>query len=464
LGHQRFTPPFTEDAGVCADCIDHKRNGALDTLVVTFRNDADLKRLHTLVLDHTVLTFLTDSFDHIKGNPTINAKMFVDTVKVRNQVEFWSTPDHRHHGHLELVSEIQMSTKDYAGIYTRHLHLEPIAPACKKGIVYSDLWIDKSTLDVISTSTFGGFGTVHADVYVERAAHLAPGYASLGFRGNCYEQMAGTLKMKDLYMDKGAELFYSVGNQPGLYDELADCIEVDNLFIAGSVDIYVEKRCEQVYVPGCYPIILYKTVEDFHLNNLNLATKTIDGYPLALSFDTPGIVYLCVGDSHTPRVQREVVLPTPPAGVFMFPPAGVHYVPWGSSFTFTLTFSGGTVYEVSTSRNYDGTALEVLTGVPNANGEYVYTLPFVKTQPIYVYIGPRIVDIPNVTGDQAAVWSSGNTLYIKVSAEDIASIYAITGQLVKRVDVPEGGTTLPLSRGSYIVTLKDGSVHKVIIR
>ncbi|MFC2376140.1 MAG: hypothetical protein ACFNPV_10855 [Corynebacterium matruchotii] len=35
---------------------------------------------------------------------------------------------------------------------------------------------------------------------------------------------------------------------------------------------------------------------------------------------------------------------------------------------------------------------------------------------------------------------------------------------MKRVDLPEGDTSIPMSRGAYVVTLKDGSVHKVIVK
>ncbi|MDR2232506.1 MAG: hypothetical protein LBE56_05205, partial [Tannerella sp.] len=108
---------------------------------------------------------------------------------------------------------------------------------------------------------------------------------------------------------------------------------------------------------------------------------------------------------------------------------------------------------------------EELTGKQNANGEYEYVIRQVKTQPVYIYIGPETLGpVANEGISQKAVWSYGNTLYIRVAQEDIASIYSITGMLVKRIDVPEGGITEPMTKGAYIVTLKDGSVHKVIIK
>jgi len=359
-----------------------------------------------------------------------------------------------------------MSSKDYSGIFTRHLHMEPIGPDCKNS-KSSELWIPYPTLEVITSSTFGGFGTLHADVHVETHAAIAPGYASLGVRGNCYEQMSGILRMNELRMDGGAELHFSIGNAKGFDGWETDAIDVDNLVAYGSINVFVEKRCNQQYVPGCYPIIFYNTVGKDHLNNLKLATLKIDNYPLALDFSTPGIVYLCVGEPVIPLIQREVVVPTPPPGVTIKPAPGVHWVPWGRSFTFTLNFGGITPYMVTLQRPIDprtGTDTEILVGVLNANGEYEYTIPIVKTQPIYIHIGPERIATSNEAVERNGVWSFGNTLYINVNKEDIASIYSVTGTLVQRIEVPAGGASVPMQRGAFIVTLKDGSVHKVIIR
>jgi len=469
LGHQRFTPPKAEDA--CPTCFTHTKgtgkisnHTALDTINVTFRNGASLSRLHTLVADHTVLTLLSDIYDGTYPNlpPVYDAMIFTDTFKIRNQVELWTQTDKKRDGHFELVSEPQMWSKNTTGIYARHLHMEPIAPDCSKN-KYSELWIPTTTLDVVSTSTFGGYGTVHSNVFVEIAGRIAPGYASLGAKGNCYEQIAGTLKMQDLRMDKDAELHYSIGTDPGFNGELADCIEVDHLIMRGDINIYVEKRCGQDYKPGCYPIIRYNSVEDAALNNLKLGTTRIDGYNLALDFSQKGVVQLCIAEPGNILVQRQVVLPEPPDGVRISPNPGVHWVPWGNNFNFTLDFFGRDALAVYTDRYDDLTrTFELLTGKLNSNGEYEYTLINVKTQPIRIYIG--VMPTGNELLEKTAVWSSGNTLYIKVSHNDIASIYSITGNLVNRIDVPDGGITQTLSRGAYIVTLKDGSVHKIIIR
>jgi hypothetical protein len=469
LGYSRYTPPFSEVN--CVQCYTHQKGGskakhtAVDTVYVRFQDKAQLPRLHTLVLDHTVLAFDTDSLDHVTGGLDINATMFVDTVKIRNQVEMWSNPNHNVDTHFELASEPQMHSKDFPGIFARHLHMEPIAPTCQNDNS-SDLWLTSSVLDVISSSTFGGFGRVHADVYVEPEGRLAPGYTSLGREGNCYEQQAGTLKMADLYLDNNAELAYSVGNQVG-YDGLyADCIEVNKLELYGTVNVYVEERCGEKYTPGCYPLILYNAADASSLNNLHLKTISLGGMSLKLDFSVPGVVSLCIGAAARPYYEREIHVPVPPAGVIVNPPAGVHYVEIFDDFTFTLKFLNREVSKVQTSRiNPNTGGQEELTGTVNANGEYEYTIHEVKTQPVYIYIGPETLGpVANDGIAKTAVWAHGNTLYIRVDRADIASIYSIAGTLVKRIEVPEGGITQPLVKGAYIVTLKDGSVHKVMIK
>jgi len=473
LGYSRFTPPFSEIGTNCAQCYTHQKGTgsktkrtAVDTVFVVFKNGAQLPRLHTLVADHSVLAFGTDSLiDHVKGGEYINATIFTDTFKIRNQVELWSNRNQEYDTHFELASEPQMYSKNFPGIFTRHLHMEPVAPTCKDDNS-SDLWLSSDVLDVIASSTFGGFGRVHADVYVEPAGNLAPGYTSLRKQGNCYEQQAGTLKMENVYLDHDANLFFSIGNVPGYDDLLADMIEVDNLTLYGPANIFIEERCGEKYEPGCYPLIMYNSVEPTNLNNLHLRTTTLSGTPLRLDFSVPGIVSLCVGEVARPYYEREIIIPQPPAGVLINPPPGKHYIEIFEDFTFKLTFLNKEVFEVHTNRLVKATGeQEELVGRMNANGEYEYTIHEVKTQPVYIYIGPDVRGpVANDGISTPAVWSYGSTLYIRVASEDVASIYSIAGMLVKRIDVPEGGITQPLAKGAYIVTLKDGSVHKVIIR
>ena len=475
LGYSRKAAPFYEyaydDGGtqkICRECVSHYKGKVyapgetpLDTMFVKFGPNTEWERQNVMVVDHTVISFLTDSFDHVKGGDVLHARYFVDTTKIRNQVEFWTDAKHERDGHLELISEEQMGSKDYAGLYTRHLHLEPIG-AC--GRPTSELWLPGLALDVITTSTFGGFGIQYTDVHVENGANLNPGFTSLRLRGQCYEQACGTLTMKDLRLDGGSELHFSVGTTKGLNGEYSDAIDVDRLTTYGPVNVNIEIRpCEKMQ-KRCYPIMYYKSVTPNSLNNLKLNPRKvmIDGeeYPLSLNVSTDGIVYVCVGDAVTSGLTHTVTMPET-AGVKTTPSKGIWSRPTRSSFSFTATYSGNKPLVVRTNRLVNGQQ-EVLNGVKNANGEYEYIVPSVQ-QEVTLTFGPDVVANELLTAG-TAVWSHGEKIYIRVERADIASIYSVAGQLVKRVDLPEGDTSIPMSRGAYVITLKDGSVHKVIVK
>ena len=354
-----------------------------------------------------------------------------------------------------------MGSKDYAGIYTKHLHMEPVG-AC--GTPYSELWTsDDLALDVITTSIFGGFGFIHSDVHVENGGHLNAGFTSLRLKGMCYEHMCGTQRMKDLRLDVGAQLHFSVGTSKGLNGEYSDAIEVDRLTTYGSVDVNIEIRpCEKIE-KRCYPIIYYKSVTPNSLNQLKLNPRKvkIDGeeYPLHLNLGTDGVVYVCVGDAQPVDINRTVTLPSV-SGVKTDPGAGIWDVKSRGNFKFKATYSGSKPLAVRTNRTVNGVP-EMLTGTKNANGEYEYVVPNVQ-QDITLSIGPDYVSNQLLAG--TAVWSHGEMIYIRVDRADIASIYSVAGQLVRKVDLPEGDTSIPMSRGAYVITLKDGSVHKVIVK
>lgn len=497
LGYQRFTPPTAEGVEY-PGCFVHPEDPygvgikKLDTVFVTFRNDAEIDRLHTLIAEHAVVSFLTDSFDHVKGNPTLNAKFYTDIFKVRNHVQLYNDVARTKDGNFELVSEAQMGMKDYAGIYSRHLHMEPIAPSCSK-FGYSQLWLQDYTLDVIKSSTFGGFGYLHADVHVENDANLFPGFASLGKDGDYYEQKPGILKMKNLRLDKGANIKVSVGEQDSCksftemadcgqaFDSVelgryADCLDVDSLTIYGSVKIDVVIRSaidlaenESRY----YPIMRYKSTNISDLGNLNLEKyqftqkdhNSIENTCyLSLDFDTVcNMAYLCVSRFTAHDVLYEIIMPSV-AGVITNPVADKYHIKSGHDFKFTAKYSTDYPLKVLTGRIINGVPEEII-GTKNVNGEYEYVIPQVRCN-INLVIGP---DPASSTANDnveegKVVWSHGNMVYMKVEKEDVASIYSVAGQLMKRVDLPEGTTSTDLNHGIYIVILKNGSVHKVIVR
>ena len=472
FGHKRYTPPFTElmydecgDTIQCAPCHYYIRGSKdplhmMDTITIKFGDGAYLERLNTVVFDHTVLTCLTDSFDHVMGGVQ-NAQIFTDTFKIRNQVDLFADKYHERDAHLELISEQQMHSKDYAGIYTKHLHMEPIG-ACERP--YSELWTsDDRALDVITTSIFGGFGFIHADVHVENLAHLNAGFTSLRLKGMCYEHLCGTQRMEDLRLDGGAQLHFSVGTTKGLNNEYCDAIDVDLLTAYGPVDVNIEVRpCEKME-RRCYPIIYYKSLTPNSLNGfrLNPSKIKIDGeeVPLTLNTSTDGVVYVCVGDALVPDVNHTVSVPSV-AGVTTDPGPGFWKRPARSNFKFKAKYT--TEKPLAVRANYMVRGVEeLLEGKLNANGEYEYIIPHLM-EDVRLTIGPDPVANEFLAG--AAVWSYGEQIYFRVDRSEIASIYSVAGQLVRKIELPEGDSSIPIRRGAYVITLRDGSVHKVIVR
>lgn len=160
-----------------------------------------------------------------------------------------------------------------------------------------------------------------------------------------------------------------------------------------------------------------------------------------------------------PGIQREVYIPQV-AGVTTDPEYGTQYVPSQDDFHFTAKYTTANPLIVTTNRIVDG-AEEVLPGTPNAEGGYDYVIRRV-TQNIVLTFGEESVD--NASIDGRAVWSYNNTINIRVAKEDVASIYSVASRLVKRIELAEGDNSIPAERGVYVVTLKDGSVHKVIVK
>ena len=84
-----------------------------------------------------------------------------------------------------------------------------------------------------------------------------------------------------------------------------------------------------------------------------------------------------------------------------------------------------------------------------------------------IIFGTDLEDLSGVSNDAingVRVWSHKNTLYFNVDAENIASVYTMTGVLYKQVELPAGQSSLELERGMYVITMKDGTVHKVTIK
>ncbi|MDR1779784.1 MAG: T9SS type A sorting domain-containing protein [Tannerella sp.] len=502
LGHQRFTPPFGTASTVagngganCDNCYTSAKDEYgfgvgypvdLDTIFVAFRNGASIPRLHTLVADHAKITFLTDKYD----SPTVDAIFKADTFKIRNHVELFSTGSKQaYSGQLELVSEEQMALNNYTGIYTRHLHFEPVAPTCSE-YSQSQLWTRINQMEVIPTTTLGGFGWLHASVNVQVGGNLFPGFASLGAEGNSYEQMPGVLKFEDARIDRNAKLKFSVGATTGEYaypnphypsDKLglyADAIDVDSLTVYDEIllDIIVRPEGLPRDIAGggsaCYPLIHYNSVTPGALNHIKLKKDRLtsndhpsigETYYLSLQYDTEcHVVNLCITTTVLPVIQREILL-TDNVNVRTVPSAGMYRIPSDGVFVFFASFTTRDPLTVRTNRIINGVQ-EVVQGELGKlrDGVYTYTIKGI-TSPLTISFGSEYYS-GNVSIDGAAVWAYNDIIFIRVERDDTAKIYSIAGQLVRLADIKTGTTELRLPSGVYVVTLNSGERYKVVVK
>ncbi|MDR2041274.1 MAG: hypothetical protein LBP98_03025 [Tannerella sp.] len=164
-----------------------------------------------------------------------------------------------------------------------------------------------------------------------------------------------------------------------------------------------------------------------------------------------------------PSLTRQVTLPAI-AGVTTTPPAGLHALSSGHDFKFIIHPSAvlaGLEPAVTTGRETDDQG--GVTRTLNDDGSYT-----VIVRAIHQDIELHIALVPaTATGtaavSTAAVWSSGNRIYISAVRTGQARIYSLTGTLVKTVSVHAGetaATTLPA--GVYIVAL-NGIKRKVVV-
>jgi hypothetical protein len=436
-------------------------------IIVTFKYDFALPILNSVVANHARISFISDSIDKVHGGEYIDACVRTDLLRIRNNVEFYTDPtqpmDRR--GTLKMTSNDQMPSVKETGIYPHHLHLEPGSELSLPG---------EDSLTIISTTTVGGYGNLHESVFVKANGIIAPGYASL-MEGDCqtpYKQ--GRLTIHDLTMEKDAVLRISIGSENCEKDPVTgawnlNCTQTDTLFVQDTIfmrdKVTLEVMPETEYLEyGCYLFLEYGDslgVSKEYVKNLTLRYTRFNDYHFGLDYSTPGKVFLCVMGFEQPVVQRYIELPSV-AGVTTNPNAGTHYVQGHKNFSFTARYSGSPL-KVTAIGAYGGYLDLDNTAVILEDGTYQYTI-YQVVQPWTVSIGPEASTVSNDDISNQRVWAHKNMLYINVDREDIVSIYNMTGVLYKKVEVSEGLKKFTLERGVYVVTLKDGSVHKIIIK
>jgi hypothetical protein len=427
-------------------------------VVVAFKHGYSLPIFNTVVANNSRISFVSD----MAGGDYVDAFVRTDLLRIRNKVEFYTDPQHplERKGKFVLATQIQMDgQKRDAGMYTRHLHTEPGSELSIPG---------EDSLIVISSTVVGGYGNIHENVFVKGNGILAPGFASLMEEDCQTGANQGTLTVHNLQMEKDAVLRVSVGSRSSIIDgepvhtTLTDMIHVEgSIFTFGKIPVVV--LCEmQTLEAGCYQFMTYGDTEGVsreYVKNFVLDQKRYGDFYFALDYESePGKVNLCVTTFPTPDIQRSVDLPLV-TGVTTNPAAGRHYVSGHKDFSFTAAFTG-TPLKVTAEGFYSHSTIDLDNTAKSLGGNvYEYTIRQV-VEPWTVFIGPGVGndDVPD-----RRVWAYRDVLYINSDKADVVSIYNMTGVLNKKMDIPEGMSKFTLERGIYVVTLKDGSVYRIII-
>ena len=473
FGYQRCNePPSSPNAAP----NDYSRGGHEVTprvggdIIVTFKHGFTLPIYNTVVANHARISFISDSLDHLKGGEYVDTYIRTDLLRIRNKVEFYTDPAQAMDrvGKLQFVSYEYMETMTETGIYPHHLHMEP---GSELSLVGDD------SIEVVSTTTVGGYGHIHENILLEPNATIAPGFASLMEFDCSTPNHQGKLTIHNLTMRKDAVVRISIGNNNCVWDKAsntyihctqADTLQVkDTILFYGEIPLYVLPE-EEYIEPGCYLFMIYDSTvsqNKEYINNLTLMTTRHGEYFFSLSKSENGRVYLCVTDYEIPDIQRYILIEKMD-GITTDPVAGIqHYVFGHHDFNFTVTYLNRKPLEVWATGFYSNKVIRhPATRVSEEDGIFAYKIPAV-VEPWHVTFGDvdRSFEVGNSVLNDQRVWAYRSTLYINVNEADVVSIYNATGVLYQKLEIPAGLKKLTLDKGVYMVMLKDGSVHKIII-
>jgi hypothetical protein len=435
-------------------------------VIISYKRGFKLPIQNTVVANHARISFTTDLTDGT-GNEYSDSNIKTDLLRIRNKVEFYDDPvdPGKRTGHFEMTSQTQFTTFEGNGMLVNHLHMEPGSELSLPG---------EGLLHLVGTTTVGGYGNIHEDVTVKANATIAPGYASL-MEGDCQTSYTqGKLTLHNLTMETDAVMRISISNNHVCHNEITgtpySCFQTDTLavddsvFFKENIKLYVMPEQENL-TPGCYLFMTYGDTTGLskeYVKNLKLMQTRFGDYFYQLDFSETGKVYLCITTFPLPEIQRYIDIPSV-TGVTTTPSAGRHYAKGHQNFSFYANYSIEPK-KVTAKGTYSGWVIDLDdTAVLLDNGSYLYTI-YQVVEPWKVTIGPEpstVVD--NETLFSQKVWAHKSTLNVRVDKSDVLSIYTMTGVLNKKVEIAAGLHQYKLEPGVYVVTLKDGVVHKIVI-
>lgn len=144
------------------------------------------------------------------------------------------------------------------------------------------------------------------------------------------------------------------------------------------------------------------------------------------------------------------------------PLAGSYDVESSDNFRFYLTLDADynqSVPVVTTSRG------ETITP---STSDGAYIVKYVHSD-LVISIGGIVKNPPPVANAEiqsgTRIFTRDGSLFITTDRPARAQVFALTGQLIRSLDLPAGTTHVdPLTDGIYIVRLSDGTVQKVVVR
>ncbi|MDR2764434.1 MAG: putative Ig domain-containing protein [Tannerella sp.] len=159
-------------------------------------------------------------------------------------------------------------------------------------------------------------------------------------------------------------------------------------------------------------------------------------------------------------IQRWVTLPEV-AHIETSPMAGVYSLPSGSDFFFKVRLTGpyaGMKPVVTTDRHLPDSIGVIVER--NGDGSYDVHIRAVRES---IHVTLQAADITGNTGiEKTHVRTSGRQLYITSACDNEATIYALSGMLLKNIPITAGETVqTSLPFGIHIVRLSRGGVFKV---
>jgi hypothetical protein len=454
LGYQRCIMPDENGQPVAEpSCTPTPQVGG--DVIVAFKHGYRAPRFNTIVANHARISFMTDLTDGVYGGEYYHAFFRTDLLRIRNKVEFYTDPDapNVRSGALKLATPSQMTDEMYGpGMFTQHLHLEP----------GSELSLsDQSTVTVQPYTVVGGFGTIHEDIFVLSKGIVAPGFASLMESDCLTPELQDTMRVHNLQMEKDAEFRVSFGYRNGI--PATDVLDVrESVFLGGSIPVRVLNEPKEL-PEGRFLILKYgdKGMSSLYVRNLELQIKRYGDTYFSLDFSNPGEVYLMSVNFTPPVIQRAIKLPKV-EGVTTTPGPGTYFVEGHQDFSFNVKYSAQKLKVTITN----GWSYEVEDidhkAVLLSDGSYQFTL-YQVVNPWDVNFGPELFT-DNELVSVNKVWSYRNSLYINSIKDDVVSVYTMAGVLYRQKTIPPGITSIDLERGVYTVTLKDGAVHKIIIK